>query len=137
MGLVDRLQAGQPLLVVVELGQCGVEGRLGGQSPQRVASTQRPVLTLQLIQIAFLLIQFPFQNGEIQGHQHLPLARAIAHLGVDPQLLPTRTGIEDACVVGIDQDAPAFYLSGDWPEQQSDPEQAAKPCQQSTDLAVI
>ena len=83
------MQLSQALLIVIKLGQSRVQGCLGSGDAQCIALVELLVLKDQLLEIAFLLLELPFHNGEIQGHQHLPLAHLVAHLGVDAKNLPT------------------------------------------------
>ena len=98
---------------------------------------ERLVLKDQLVEIAFLLIKLPFQDRQIQGHQHLSLAHTLANLGIDTENLPSGTGIENPCIIGINQDPLTVHLRGNRPEDQPKAEQTTDASEGCSQLLML
>ena len=67
----------------------------------------------------------------------MSLAHRLTNLGVDPENLPSGTGIQDSCIIGINQYPLTVHLRGDRPEDQPKTEQTADASERCPQLLVL
>ena len=134
---VGGLQALVTLTVVAQLGQRCINTCLLGHQPQDVPEIQLAVVTLQLGQVALLLLQFTVEHRQVKAQHHVALLHPVSHFHRHILNLAGGPGIEEARVVGIDQHARAHNFRGHGPKQGPKHEHPPHPGQAHAHLIVV
>ena len=134
---IGALQNLVALTVVAQLGQRCVNAGLFGHQPQGIPEIQLAVVTLQLGQVALLLLQFTVENRQVKAQHHVALLHPVSHFHRHILNLAGGPGIEEAGVVGIDQNAGPHNLRGHGPEQGPKHEHAPHASQANAHLIVV
>ena len=134
---VGGLQALVTQSVVAQLGQGRINAGLLAHQTQHVPEIQLAVVTLQLGQVALLLLQFTVENRQIKAQHHLALLHPVSHFHRHILNLAGGPGIEEARVVGIDQHASAHNFRGYGPKQGPKDEDSPHASQAHAHLFVV